>query len=196
MLRFTMTVKGTEKIDFAISGLVEKIQDWSALWPRVVDLIGARIMRPQFASLGIRGGTPWGPYRHTYRPHAGSLHGTKVEGAPATLRDTDKLYQSLAAHNEYTVEEFQPLSMKFGTTAPGFQWQTMRRYPARPIFAFLPEDNRAIASMMTATARNYARRLGFKVLGQTGRDITGAEALAAGVEALNGGPGAELASAI
>lgn len=194
MLRFTMTVKGTEKIDFAISGLVEKIKDWSALWPRVVDLIGARIMRPQFASLGIRGGTPWGPYKRTYKRKG--VHGPAIEGEPATLRDTDALYESLTASNEYTVEEFQPLSMKFGTTAPGFQWQTMRRYPARPIFAFLPEDNRAIAAMMTATARNYARRLGFKVLGRTGRDITGAEALAAGVAALNGGPGAELSSAV
>jgi hypothetical protein len=48
--------------------------------------------------------------------------------------------------------------------------------------------------MMTATARNYARRLGFKILGQAGRDVTGPEALQAGAAALAGGAGASLGS--
>lgn len=176
-----MTVRGTEKIDFAIAGLVSKISDWTALWPQVTDLIESRIQRPQFASRGARGSGIWAGYKHTYSSG-------KTEGEPASLRETDRLYDSLVGRTGDTIEEYEPLKMRFGSSVEyaTFHQTGTRKMAARPIFDFQPEDNRQIASMLTATARNYARKLGFGTPGGE-RGMTGVQALARGAGLLNEG---------
>lgn len=214
MLRFTMTAQGSAKIDFAISGLVSKIKDWREVWPRVTDLIEARVMRGQFASRGLRGGTVWAGYKRTYSPD-------KLQGEPASLRTSqavgrqiesfgskrtagarlgriaargelgsvDRLYNSLTSRTEDTVERYAPLSMAFGTSVPYaiFHQMGTRHMAARRIFDFQPEDNRAVASMMTAVARNAARRLGFRIAALGNERVGGAEALQIGATRLTEG---------
>ena len=189
--RMTLTVAGVKQLDFAMAGVTRGIQNVIGLTGhRIVDFIESRIERPQFASRGVRGASGlWAPYKHTYGPN-------KLKGEPASLRKTDELYGSLTGRSDLTVEVIEPMRLQFGTRHQGAYWlQTgTRKMAARPIFSFQPEDNRAVSNTITAEIRNIARRLGFRILGQAGRDVSSSEALSTGLAALAGGEGAPVSS--
>jgi phage gpG-like protein len=192
MLRFTFEVENAKKIDLAFGGLVAKIQDWRSLWPHVIE----RVVKSEerlYSSEGVTGGHgQWAPLTEAYEKAKRRKYGEKpIEQASERLR------QSIVEAGEGHVEDLQPLSMTFGTDVPYaiYQQTGTRKMPARRLFDFTQEDQRVIQQEIQRQAVQYARTLGFRIASQIyGETVSAVEARALGVQALEGGPGADLIS--
>ncbi len=195
MLRFTLKVINAEKLDLAFGGLVAQIKDWRKLWPQVINQI-VKIEENQFATMGALGA--YGKWDALTRDYA-AAKAREYPGKPI-LQASEHLRDSLVDKTENTIEELEPLKMRFGTRleyAHYHQTGTRRGMPARRIFDMTEEDRYVIRETIHREAIDFSRRLGFAIARRAGmRDATAAEARRLGVAALAGGPGASLAEGI
>ncbi len=207
MLRFTLEVVNAKKLDLAFTGLMAQIRDWRSVWPHVIDRL-VKIEEKQFATTGALGehgewkplaveGAPGpsGPYKTTYK---------KKSGKPI-LQDSERLRDSLTGKTSDTVDELEPLKMRFGSRVPYAIYHQKGTYQdgkpkmfARRIFDFTEVDRLVTQKTIQRLALDFSRRLGFAVAPRAGfRDVGAAEARRMGLAAaLAGGPGAELSAGL
>ncbi len=204
MLRFTLNVVNAKKLDLAFTGLMAQTKDWRKLWPAVINQI-VQIETNQFATVGALGEHgEWAALSADYAERK-----KKEWGEKPILQATERLRSSLVEKTGDTVEELEPLKMRFGTRVPyGIYHQTgtARRargsapsggggMPARRIFDFTEVDRLVTQKTIQRLALDFSRRLGFAVAPRAGfRDVGAAEARRMGAAALAGGPGAELSA--
>ncbi len=186
MLRFTLNVVNAKKVDLAFTGLAAQIKDWHALWPKVINQI-VKIEEKQFATMGALGGHgDWAPLAPDYAATKAKQYGEK-----RILQASERLRDSLVGHTGDTIEELEPLKMRFGSSveyALYHQTGTWRGLPARRIFDFTEEDRAIIQKQIQREALNFSHRLGFAIASRAGmHDVSAAEARRLGTSSLNEG---------
>ncbi len=108
-IQFTLRAEGS-KLDAAIVGLGQKIQDWREAWPAVSDALRGIAMR-QLASQGAGGRREsWAPLSPEYARRKQK----KYPGQPI-LQASTRLWQSLVGTTQDTVEDPASMKLRFGT---------------------------------------------------------------------------------
>jgi phage gpG-like protein len=113
MLRFTFNVVNADELDVAIGGLAAQVKDWTNVWPKVAMQI-TKIEDQKFATEGALGAHgEWAALEPGYEKRKKKKWGGKpIEQASERLR------RSLVEGSAETIEDFQPLRMRFGTSVP------------------------------------------------------------------------------
>lgn len=109
-----MNILGARQIDFAIQGMLRRIDDWRPLWPRLTELFHATESK-QFASeggVGARGN--WVPLSPRYAEQKRRRWGKRK-----ILVASGRLRSSLTARTgSAIVEDANPLKLVLGTRVP------------------------------------------------------------------------------
>ncbi len=176
MLDFRLNVKGSNEFCLGIQSLAGQIADWRGAWPGIAGHL-ITMLTEQFGGEGARAtGTPWAPLSKQYAKRKQEQY----PGRPI-LQASGRLWQSLVGRTQDTVEEQEPLKLKFGSrldyavylqsgtgkgltrtssvpTGPG----TGRGMPQRVIFDLAgPDNGAAITKQAQGHAANIAQGVGF-----------------------------------
>jgi len=140
MFRVTMEVLGTRELDFAIDGLLRKLDDFSDLWPKLAALF-YQIETAQFAGAGIGRSGPWPALSEKYARWKAIHYG----GQPLMVRD-DHLRASLTnPGSEGSIREETKDTFTIGTAVPyAIHHQAPERAgrpPRRKVVDFTDEHN-------------------------------------------------------
>jgi len=184
IFKLTLDVPNAKRLDIAFAGLAAEIKDWTDLWPAVIDQIEKAEERAFSTQGALTEHGEWAPLSPDYAKAKRKKYGDQmIETASSRMRD------SLTGHTGETIEELEPLRMRFGTSVPYAVWQQMgtKKMPARRLLDLTEEDLALIRKQVQRVALNKATRLGFAAGARTGQgDMSRPEATALGRSILTG----------